>query len=215
MGPIHHWFKSLSLLWIKNLQKCLPGLRWSQSRRWRGRSICRPSAASQHPWRWGCGFPRTAWADTRHAHLHESETKTRQTPGHESPARISSSAEKQQQKGENFTRKLAPMRRDPVPEMVCTVMFCTERGREGEGRGGLGFKYCHFRFQLHLIWTTQQFNLPFRSLRLHSRHREPAERRLCWTPPDPRWAGTPYPAVWLQSGLLPVRTVRKPTGVRH
>lgn len=59
---------------IKVLQRCRRELPWSQSRRWRDRSICKLWAACLHLWRLVCDFPRMAWGGTRHEDLHGNET---------------------------------------------------------------------------------------------------------------------------------------------
>lgn len=59
---------------VSVLQRCLPELLWSRSRRWRGRSTDRLWAACRRLWRWVCGFPRRVWADTHHVGLRGTET---------------------------------------------------------------------------------------------------------------------------------------------
>lgn len=62
---------------INILQRCHRELLWSQSHRWRGRSIGMLWAACQRLWRWECGFPRRAWAGTHRVDLHGIETVTK------------------------------------------------------------------------------------------------------------------------------------------
>ena len=51
------------------LQRYHLELLWSQSHRWRGRSIGMLWAANQHLCRWACGFPRRVWAGKFHVDL--------------------------------------------------------------------------------------------------------------------------------------------------
>lgn len=118
-------FKRLEMVQtiIKVLQRCHRELPWSQSRRWRDRSICKLWAACLHLWRSVCDFPRTAWGGTRHVDLHGNETVGWERPSKRTRLTWMLVCPEISQ----LTRKLAPIRRDPVPEMVWTVMLCWER----------------------------------------------------------------------------------------
>lgn len=97
------------------------------------------STACQRLWRWVCGFPKRVLAGTHHVDLHEIvpvkerdfKKKVRLPTWH----KCVYACAKQE---ENVTKKLAPMRRDPVPEMVWTVMFC----QENRGSVYLALKMC-------------------------------------------------------------------------
>ena len=90
----------ISLEFIINvLQKCPPELHWSRSHMWRGRSIGSLWAACQRLWKWVCGFPRRAWAGTRHVGLRGIETVTREKYGEIILPKIFVSAKRPKTKG--------------------------------------------------------------------------------------------------------------------
>lgn len=145
-----------------------------------GHSRCKPSAACLHLWRWVCGFPKRASAGTHHALQCGTVTATskRNKTWITMPSNYGKKARKKERKRKKrLTRKLAPTRRDPVPEMVWTVILW------GKRRPVWGKKEVWVMQKSYKSENTRTFFILCHSSGLHCQVPEPAEHKPCWNLP--------------------------------